>query len=58
MLKSLLKYRTSKSPALEYLDRKNILKQPQSNPLQPELANPSSVVLKIEKIKKDYKKSV
>jgi len=54
----ILKYknRISKSPALEYLDRKNVLKQPQSNSLQPELAKPSSVVLKLKRSGKTIRK--
>lgn len=55
----ILKYknRISKSPALEYLDRKNVLKQPQStNPLQPELSKPASVVLKLKRSGKTIRK--
>ena len=54
----ILKYknRISKSPALEYLDRKNVLKQPQSNPLQPELSKQSSVILKLKRSGKTIRK--
>ncbi|CAG9808134.1 unnamed protein product [Chironomus riparius] len=56
-----LKYknRISKSPALEYLDRKNVLKQqPQNNPLQPELAKSQSVVIKLRRSGKSIRKVV
>ncbi|XP_070503547.1 peroxisomal membrane protein PEX16 [Chironomus tepperi] len=54
----ILKYknRISKSPALEYLDRKNVLKQPQNNTLQPELSKPPSMVLKLKRSGKTIKR--
>lgn len=50
----LIKYknRISKSPDLEYLDRKNLFKQQAANPLQPELSQPTaspSVVFKLKR---------
>lgn len=51
------KNRISKSPALESVDRKNLFKRPPvSNPLQPELSETPSVVLKLKRSGKIIRK--
>ncbi|KAG5672379.1 hypothetical protein PVAND_002511 [Polypedilum vanderplanki] len=55
----LIKYknRISQTPAIEYLDRKNIFKQTQNtSPLQPELNQTSSITLKLKRSGKTIRK--